>query len=1093
VNISRIVWRGRALAEMSKKAFAVGTAVFLIAGLVGGVAFAVSVGSGTLGGFEVEGNFVVDTGNNKDWANTPHVTSTDDTADSGFTQGSKELKPADWVCGTGGASPNKGNILRGLVSSRVTGNSAYVDLGFVAENISGGGDVHLNFEFNQKGALPSGPFVPGPCPITREANDLLVTYDFPGGVALPNIQLFKWVPAANPDGNHDGDWVNLNLQASAARAAVNAVSVADPEDGTILPQRFGEATIDLLAALPPGAISGCQTFGFLNVRSRSSGESITSSLQDKLPPTAIDLSTCGKIIVHKVDDRVPTPLPLAGATFGLFTNSGATGSPLKTAVSGADGKATFNDVEPGDYWVKELSPPPGNYTLDPDIVGPITVAFRETVDVGTAFENPIVRQAKIKIDPAQDANQVGQDHLLTVTVTKKGANDNAFVAAPSTLVTLSKVSGPGSFKNGVNTCTTNASGECTVTIVSSSVGLTTVSASANVLVDTKTVAVVTNGQNGSSGPAVKHWVDARLTLTPPQAANRIGDKHTFTAHLEFDMGSGFVDAPAGKTISLSKVSGPGTLSAASCTTDANGECSFDLTSSATGLTTVQAAWNGTIATAEGTANASAAPDQALKRWVDVKLDLTPPSAVNRVGDPHTFTAHLSFDKGDGNGFVDAPAGEKIDFTKSGVGTLSATSCTTAAGGTCTVVLNSSVTGSTTVDASWSGGVVTANGTVNTSATAQATKDWVDALITINPPQDTNEVGDDHVFTISVQQKVGGVTSPAVGVNPVASITSGPGAFVGPDTCTTNAAGECTVVIRSTQSGLTTVQAEATIVVNGKSIVLKTDGVGSNAAPAIKRWVDARLNLTPPEATNMVGDAHIFTADLEFDLGDGKGFVNAPAGETISFDKASGPGAFVDDTCITGKAGTCTVELNSSTSGTTEIKATWAGNVTTAEGSAAITRADTATKHWIDPSIRLVKTADPVTGGPRNVTYTYVVTNTGDSTLTDVVVTDDILGEIGTIDVLEPGKSDTLERTVFVDVDSPTVNIGEACGTHELGGKVCDTDDAEIAVVLGVVELPKTGFALRLWLLLSSVLLAAGAAALTLEETLRRRRWAGLIG
>jgi hypothetical protein len=163
----------------------------------------------------------------------------------------------------------------------------------------------------------------------------------------------------------------------------------------------------------------------------------------------------------------------------------------------------------------------------------------------------------------------------------------------------------------------------------------------------------------------------------------------------------------------------------------------------------------------------------------------------------------------------------------------------------------------------------------------------------------------------------------------------------------------------------------------------------------------------------------------------------------------------------------------------------------------MTRSDGATKLWIDPSILLVKTADPVLGGPRNVTYTYVVTNTGDSTLTDVVVIDDILGEIGTIDVLKPGESDTLERTVFVDTDSPTTNIGEACGVHELGGEVCDTDDAEIAVVLAEEffppTLPKTGFGLRLWLLWSGALLAAGAAALSLEETMRRRRGAAAIG
>jgi hypothetical protein len=579
----------------------------------------------------------------------------------------------------------------------------------------------------------------------------------------------------------------------------------------------------------------------------------------------------------------------------------------------------------------------------------------------------------------------------------------------------------------------------------------------------------------------------------------VGDTHTFTAHLEFDKGdgSGFVNAPAGEQIDFTEA-GPGTLAASTCTTNASGVCTIALDSpTLTGLSTVTANWDGAVATAQGTASASAAPDEALKRWVDVKLDLTPESAVNRVGEEHTFTAHLQFDKGDGNGFVDAPAGEEIDFSRTGVGTLSAASCQTNASGVCSVVLNSAVTGSTSVDASWDGGVTTSNGTVTTSVTDTASKDWVDALIVINPPQDTNEVGDDHVYTISVQQRINGVSSPAVGVEALASILSGPGAFVGDDSCTTNASGECTVTITSDETGLTTVMAGATVLVNGKSIALETDGVGGNASPAIKRWVNARLTVTPPEATNVVGDPHTFVGHLEFDLGNGSGFVDAPAGETISFAMAAGPGEFVDDTCLTDATGTCAVVLNSSESGMTEVEAAWTGDVTTAEGSAALTRSAGATKLWIDPSIQLVKTADPILGGPRNVTYTYVVTNTGDSTLTDIVVTDDILGEIGTIDELEPGASDTLERTVFVDTDSPTTNIGEACGTHELGGQVCDTDDADIAVVLAEEffppTLPRTGFGLRLWLLWSSALLAAGAAALTLEESTRRRRTARSIG
>ena len=69
-------------------------AVIVLVTTLGGVAAAVQVGGGTLGSFEVDGNFAVDTAGNHDWTNTTKTVVTDDMADSGFTEGSKELKPS---------------------------------------------------------------------------------------------------------------------------------------------------------------------------------------------------------------------------------------------------------------------------------------------------------------------------------------------------------------------------------------------------------------------------------------------------------------------------------------------------------------------------------------------------------------------------------------------------------------------------------------------------------------------------------------------------------------------------------------------------------------------------------------------------------------------------------------------------------------------------------------------------------------------------------------------------------------------------------------------------------------------------------------
>lgn len=1402
--------KARFRSRFGNRTAAIVTAVLLVLGGFGGAAIAVTVGAGTLGNFEQDGNFAVNTPGHLDWANVSPTITNDDTADSGFTQGSKELQPSSWVCGTGGASPDKGNILRAYVDSRLTANKAYVDLAWIRQGVSGGGDVHLNFEFSQHGtAQAPASFTPGPCPIDRASGDLLVTYDFPGGSSDPDIKAFKW--AAGNAGGNEGSWIDQNLPASAAKAAVNQVSVADPFDGTIDPGRFGEATIDLLAAIPPDPNGHCTTFGYMNVRSRSSGESITSALQDKLPTTAIDLSTCGKIIVHKTDDHVP-PHALAGAVFGLYKDS-PNGAPIAQATSQADGSATFDTIDPGTYFVKELSAPSTDYTFDPNhVVGPIVVGFKETKDmtdqadifvnprktgtlhitklvndgnghaitplnlagldgttflvfkdansngtydagegaklwpaetqaaqctisgglgycnvgplptgtygvhevtapagtqagsdifpvailtsgqtVNVPFTNTVRVSARLSLTPAEAANQVGHTHTFTAHLELDHGDGAGFVNAPAgETINFTKVSGPGSLSSGSCTtnasgictvdlnsavtglttvranwsgnvttavgpapasttsndavkqwtnahltlnppaaanqvgathtftahltydygdgkgfvdapsgetvhltkvsgpgalsagnCTTNTSGECTVDLTSSVTGLTTVDASWNGHIATSSGSA---SASAASNDALKRWTNAHLTLTPPKAANQVNNKHTFTAHLTLDHGdgNGFVNAPAGETVDMNLVSGPGALSAGSCDTNAGGQCTIDLNSSATGLSTVDASWNGQIATAQGAASASVSSSDAVKRWVDAALTLTPPTAVNRVGDVHVFTAHLTYNYGVGNGFVDAPAGETIDITKvSGPGTLSASSCNTSASGTCTVNLNSSVTGTTDVHAEWNGKIATAEGDAVASTHNDAEKIWVNALMIINPPTATNEIGHDHVFTIDVSQIVNGVTSAAANVDVTASITSGPGSFVGNNTCTTNVSGECTVTINSPTTGLTTVQAAATVSVNGKSINLVTDGQGGNAPPAIKRWVNARLSVNPPEATNVLNHVHVFTAHLELDFGDAKGFVDAPAGETITWAKNSGVGTMSSTSCTTNASGECTDNLNSLVPGNTEVKATWAGVMTTVEGTASLTRNATALKHWVShpainvvkggatlahagdkvtytfvvkntgdvdlfnvtvkddkigdigtlaslavgattnltkdaivpagvngvtnivtacgtdtgqttvcdtdphtlivihPNIQIVKTASPTTAEPgQTVTYTYTVTNVGDTTLNHVVVSDDVIGDIGTIASLDPNETKVLTKTFTVAADSPRTNIGQACGTDVLSLTVCDTDPATISIVLPIppqARLPKTGMEMLLWTAFGMVLLAAGLA------------------
>jgi hypothetical protein len=144
-----------------------------------------------------------------------------------------------------------------------------------------------------------------------------------------------------------------------------------------------------------------------------------------------------------------------------------------------------------------------------------------------------------------------------------------------------------------------------------------------------------------------------------------------------------------------------------------------------------------------------------------------------------------------------------------------------------------------------------------------------------------------------------------------------------------------------------------------------------------------------------------------------------------------------------------------------------------------------------------------------VTYTYVVTNSGDTVLHGVVVTDDIIGAIGTVASLAPGESKTLTKTVVVDAKTPPTNIGTVVGTDILGKTVTATDTATITAVLGVeivqpqdqptvapataapavlplTELPRTGAPLGTEGRAGAIMLQAGLALWFLG---RRRRQA----
>ena len=199
-------------------------------------------------------------------------------------------------------------------------------------------------------------------------------------------------------------------------------------------------------------------------------------------------------------------------------------------------------------------------------------------------------------------------------------------------------------------------------------------------------------------------------------------------------------------------------------------------------------------------------------------------------------------------------------------------------------------------------------------------------------------------------------------------------------------------------------------------------------------------------------------------------------------------SFPDDLAVDGSA-TATVEyvIPEDASGSVV-------NVVTASGTQVNTEttvSDVAecTTELINPAIDIVKTVseDTVPVGT-TVTYTYVITNTGDTTLYDVSVDDDILGHIGDIPVLEPGPENAVTMTKdFVVGEDPVTNVATAEGEDILGRSVSASDDALVTPILAENPPPPTPFtgsdAARLGII-AMVLFGIGA---TLVAATRRRR------
>jgi uncharacterized repeat protein (TIGR01451 family) len=140
---------------------------------------------------------------------------------------------------------------------------------------------------------------------------------------------------------------------------------------------------------------------------------------------------------------------------------------------------------------------------------------------------------------------------------------------------------------------------------------------------------------------------------------------------------------------------------------------------------------------------------------------------------------------------------------------------------------------------------------------------VDANLQITPASAANPISTNHTLTGHVNVNEGtGFVNALNGTTINFTIVSGPGAFVGPSSCTTSGGtGSCSVVITSATPGTTTIRASTSVSMGGVTLSRASgDGKTGDSADATKRWAAPSIGIVkqPKSQTVAAGGTATFT-------------------------------------------------------------------------------------------------------------------------------------------------------------------------------------------------------------------------------------------
>ena len=692
---------------------------------------------------------------------------------------------------------------------------------------------------------------------------------------------------------------------ASANLTVGGVAITRATNGTMGPGGTGPATknyVDAFITITPNTADNevrnehVFTITLTALPGNATPVSFGAISASVLPTAGLteNVSTCGS---PNVNGNVETCT--------LTINSSTAG----TYVANATGAVTI-----GGALVSRTTAPDGSLA-GPGGSGPATKHY---VD------------ATISISP-NGINPVTQQHVFTVFVQALpgGATPVSF-GAITTMVTPT----PGTETTTCNAPTLGSdslgpTAMCTLTIDNGLANTFSATATAHVTMGTVTVTRTTDGQNGNSPPATKIYVDASIGISP-SSVNEVGHAHVFTITV--------TALPSTATpvifnsITPSVTPTPGTMVSTCGTPNIIGlvaTCTVTVDNNTAGVFTVNA---NAVVTMGGTAvlrstDVSVAPagpggtGPSTKTFVDASVAIGPPTATNAVGAPHTFHVTVTAIPSGATPVSFGTITPVVTPTPSSMSTTCGSPTVVGNVATCTVTIDSTTPGTFLANVT---AMVTMGGVTVTRTTAPdgshagpggsgpATKIYSLPFITIAPSA-VNEVGHQHVFTITVTS-IPGTETTFNSITP--HVVPTPDSMV--STCNnpviTNNVATCTVTINSNSAGVFTATATADLTVNGFGISVTTDGVGADSGPAVKTYVDALIGITPATAVNEVGNQHVFTVTV----------TGLPANQSFSVNSITTsvtptPDLLNSTTCgsplVNDNVATCTITINNSTAGT----------------------------------------------------------------------------------------------------------------------------------------------------------------------------------